>query len=231
MKFAVKGEMRSVTVGTNAGFMKGHVALKAFKSNSDLQLKLGDVGDFEKTNAWSYGAWVWIENRESVGGLIARMDEKNDFRGWDLFLDKDKPVAHFVNKWPDNAVRVASKTKLEPKKWSHIFVTYDGSAKPTGVRIFINGKLAEMESDTKNLTETIRTTAPLTIAHRHGGGTTKNVAIQDVRIYERQLRAGGSRAHWRMARGRPGWRRKRSGRRRRTMSFIRRGWRRWTGRS
>src|SRR5438046_2102896 len=117
------------------------------------------------------------------------MDEKNSYRGWDLYLDKDRPVAHFVNKWPDNAVRVASKTRIESKKWTHVFVTYDGSAKASGVRIFVNGKPTESDADEKKLTDTIRNTVPLTIAHRSDGAVVKNVGLHDVRIYNRTLKA------------------------------------------
>jgi mono/diheme cytochrome c family protein len=181
------GYPRSITIATNALWTDGIVAEKAFQSTPDVKVNFGNIGDFEKEASWSYGAWVRIEDKDQTGGVLARMNEKDNYRGWDLFWDKDRPVAHFVNKWPDNAVRVASKTKVEPKTWNHIFVTYDGSAKPSGVRIFINGKPAETESDSKGLTETIRTTVPLTIGHRDGGGAMKNIAIQDARIYNRLL--------------------------------------------
>src|SRR5205085_8316907 len=38
-------------------------------------------------------------------------------------------------------------------------------------------------------TDTIRNDVPLTIAHRSGGGVVKNVGLQDVRIYQRALKA------------------------------------------
>ena len=185
----VGGEERAAELKMERMWIDGHVAEKGFQTSPEVKLNLGDVGDFDKDATWSWGAWVRIEDKESVGGLIARMDEKNNFRGWDLYLDKDRPVVHLVNKWPDNAVRVASKTRLQPKKWTHVFVTYDGSAKGTGVKIFVNGKLAETDDDEKKLTETIRNSVPLTIGHRSGGGVVKNVGLQDVRIYERVLKA------------------------------------------
>jgi mono/diheme cytochrome c family protein len=203
LAFKVGGEERSVEVATNQAWMNGHVAAKAFQSAADFKLKLGDIGDFEKEASWSYGAWLRIEDKEGAGGLIARMDEKNSYRGWDLYLDKDRPVAHFVNKWPDNAVRVASNTRIKPKKWTHVFVTYDGSAKASGVKIYVDGKMAETEADEKKLTDTIRNTVPLTIAHRSDGAVVKNVGLQDVRIYNRKLKpeevagiARNTRAAW-----------------------------------
>lgn len=203
LPFNVGGEERAAELSFDRMWIEGHVAAKAFQTLPDVKLNLGDAGDFEKEMGWSYGAWVRIEDKESVGGLIARMDEKNSFRGWDLYLDKDRPVVHLVHKWPDNAVRVASKTRITPRKWTHVFVTYDGSAKGTGVKIFVNGKLTETDDDEKKLTETIRTTVPLTIGHRTGGGVVKNVAIHDVRIYDRLLKtrevasiARNTRAAW-----------------------------------
>jgi hypothetical protein len=187
-RFVLNGEAKTTEISTNQNWIDGHVAGRAFQSAENAKLKLGDVGDFEKEDKWSYGAWVWIEDKEGQGGLIARMDEKNSYRGWDLFLDKDRPVAHFVNKWPDNAVRVASNTRIKPKTWTHVFVTYDGSAKASGVKIYVDGKIAETEADEKTLTDTIRNTVPLTIAHRSDGGVVKNVGLQDVRIYGRTLK-------------------------------------------
>ena len=41
--------------------------------------------------------------------------------------------------------------------------------------------MAETEADEKKLTDTIRNTVPLTIAHRSDGGVVKGVGLQDVR--------------------------------------------------
>ena len=58
---------------------------------------------------------------------MARMDDGNAFRGWDMWLENDRPGAHLINHWPDNAIKVVSKTAIQPGKWHHVMVTYDGS--------------------------------------------------------------------------------------------------------
>ena len=54
--------------------------------------ELGNVGDFDTTDAFSYGVWVRVANYTSSGALFARMDRNNNERGWDLYLDHGRPT-------------------------------------------------------------------------------------------------------------------------------------------
>ena len=58
--------------------------------------------------------------------------------GW-----RRKVGLHVINKWPSNALKVVSKAKAPIKKWTHLFVTYNGNAKVSGVEIYIDGKKQE----------------------------------------------------------------------------------------
>ena len=44
---------------------------------------LGDLGDVESDQPFSYGAWVQVTDTVD-GALLARMDIANGYRGWDL---------------------------------------------------------------------------------------------------------------------------------------------------
>ena len=70
---------------------------------------------------------------------------RNDFRGWDLWLQDGKPGAHIVSKWPDDALKVVSNKAIEAKRWTHVCVTYDGSAKASGMKIYIDGEAQETD--------------------------------------------------------------------------------------
>ena len=88
---------------------------------------------------------------------------------------------HIVNKWPDNAFKVTAKTPLQPNQWYHVFVTYDGSGKAAGVKVYVNGvpAAASMSSAT-SLKSTIKTTGARS---RSASGTrptaSKDLALQD----------------------------------------------------
>ena len=127
-------------------------------------LNLGMVDKFDGSTGFSYGAW--INPRQGSGSPIAKMDTANDYRGWDMMLDDSRPSAHFLDKWPDNAMKVISKTKLPMNQWSHVLVTYDGSKKPSGVHIYVNGKDTETTIDKNSLTGSLKSNVPVTIGRR-----------------------------------------------------------------
>ncbi len=149
---------------------------------------LGNQGDFEKDQAFSYGAWVRPAGNGAFAGIVARMDEDNAYRGWDLFQHGGEFAVHIASAWEDNVLKVSTKGgRLQAGAWQHVFVTYDGSGKAGGVRIFINGKTADVSIDKDSLTGSIRTTVPLRIGQRSKGQAFDGGSVQDVRVYSRRL--------------------------------------------
>ncbi|MFZ2281543.1 MAG: DUF1553 domain-containing protein [Prosthecobacter sp.] len=152
--------------------------------------EIGDVGDFEKDHAFSYGAWVRADRAGVSGSILARMDEKNGYRGWDLFQSDTRLSVHIVSKWPDDAIKVSTaKPALRPGVWQHVFVTYDGKGKAGSVRIYVDGVEAPIKPDTNALKGSIKTTTPTRIGQRSNGAYFSDGGVQDVRIYDRQLSA------------------------------------------
>ncbi len=94
------------------------------------------------------------------------------------------------------AIRVASVKALPTDgEWRHVFFTYDGSGRASGVKIFIDGNPAEtmVESDTLH-GETIRTGAPMQLGWRSpDANPAKELRYQDIRLYGRPLAADEAR--------------------------------------
>lgn len=148
---------------------------------------LGNVGDFDRDQAFSYGAWV-----KAPGGrheaVLARVDQSRDFRGWDLFTDDREYAIHLVNHWPDNAIQVITQgNALKPGEWQHVFVTYDASSRAAGVKLFINGVEAKTKVEVDKLTDTLRNDVPFEVGKRSKDQVLNEGQVQDVRIYSRQL--------------------------------------------
>ena len=74
-------------------------------------------------------------------------------------------------------------------KWRHIFFTYDGSGRASGVQIFIDGKPTATEVETDTLHGgTIRTSAPMQLGWRSpDANPAKELRYQDIRLYGRAL--------------------------------------------
>ncbi len=119
-------------------------------------LELSESGDFEKDQAFSYGAWVKFSKGDTSGSLIARMDDQHEHRGWDLWVEGNRVGTHIIHKWPDDALKVMSANPVTANEWHHVMVTYDGSAKPSGVKIYVDGKMQTPRVDKDALKGTIR---------------------------------------------------------------------------
>jgi hypothetical protein len=185
--FTVDGEPCVKTLKAGIGWDAGHVAARGFKSQPGGTIELADAGDFEKDKGFAFGAWVRLPRRGTTGAVFARMDDKNAFRGWDLWLEGDRFGTHIVNQWPGNALKVTGQTQLQPNQWYHLFVSYDGSGSAKGVQLYLNGNPEPMNVFTNQLKDTIRTKVPLKVAQRHGSSRIDNLRVQDMRLYDRAL--------------------------------------------
>lgn len=155
-------------------------------SNFDL----GGLGDFEQTQGFSFGAWIRPATIAGSHSILARMDQEQAFRGWDLWHENGMIGVHLVDRWPESAIKVITrKPVLEAGQWKHVFATYDGSGRPSGVKIYIDGKRQPtiVTSDTLKADASIRTTTPLRIGQRSRDQAFEGAAMQDLRVYGRKL--------------------------------------------
>ena len=157
----------------------------ALKLDGETHVDLASGIDFDRDSTFSYGAWVNPAGRDHMA-VLARMDDAQGYRGWDLYLGDGKVWVHLIHEWEKDAIRVISKRSIEPETWRHVFVTYDGSGKAKGVKLYIDGRPAEVEVSHDTLTGSIRTALPPRIGRRHDSAAFRGM-IDDVRIYDREL--------------------------------------------
>jgi hypothetical protein len=93
-----------------------------------------DVGGFDKDGARSFGCWIHLpKTYTGSASILARMDDDDGFRGWDLSAQDSEFTSHLVHHWQDDAIKVVTTGKaMKPGTWQHVFVTYDGSGKGEG---------------------------------------------------------------------------------------------------
>ncbi|MFZ9853731.1 MAG: DUF1549 domain-containing protein, partial [Limisphaerales bacterium] len=153
--------------------------------------RVEDAGGFDTNQAFAFGGWVLIpSDSNATAAVLARMDPESDsYRGWDLWVQGGQFATHIIHKWPDSAIKVATKQSVVRKgQWQHVWMNYDGSGKASGVSIHVDGAPVEVTVETdRPLTGTIRAQAPLTFAQRSGGDHFDGVALQEVRIFSRVL--------------------------------------------
>lgn len=171
-----------------AGWEAGHVGAFAHQIDGQTTIELADAGDLERDQAFTIAAWIKLPGPTS-GAAVARMDDQHGFTGWDLWLESGRPGMHVIHQWPANAVKVVAKQPLTAGQWTHVAVSYDGSSKAAGIRVYVNGQMQPTDVQADTLTESVRTAVPLKVGQRHTGSRVSGVAIHDIRLYGRALPA------------------------------------------
>jgi hypothetical protein len=186
-KTIVNGVDREIDLVKKTKWEPGHVSSSAVVVTTGAVAEAADVGDFEKDQAFTCAAWVKMPANDGQGAMVARMDDKSDYRGWDFWIEGRKIGTHIVSKWPGDALKVVSTTQIPANEWSHVAFSYDGSGKAAGVKIYINGLAQPTGVQADGLQNTIKTAVPFKIGQRHTGQFLPNLVIQDLRIYQRPV--------------------------------------------
>ena len=191
--------VRSTSAGTETGirhespiapeWIEGGKFGKAPLLGEESHFELGDIGKFEQDQPFSFGGWIKPTSKKQSGSILARIDQSNHDRGWDLWQNGNSFAVHLVSKWPEKAIKTrVHQNRLQENKWQHVFVTYDGSGKASGIKIFLNGNPQPqvVEKDTLDPDASIVAETPLRLGRRSDGAPFTG-AVQDMRVYRRAL--------------------------------------------
>ncbi|MEN8784057.1 MAG: DUF1553 domain-containing protein [Akkermansiaceae bacterium] len=130
------------------------------------------IGDFAKINARdeiTFTGYLYLDGKTN-GPLISRMDSAAKYRGWDLWIEDGKLGTHFVDEWPEKAIKAVTVKTLKPKKWHHFTIVYDGKAKPEkALSILVNFVPADLDQTHAGKITTIESDVPVRLGGRHGG--------------------------------------------------------------
>ena len=167
-------------VGEGPGRFGGSVI-----TNDKGYVDLGQVGDFDSKQPFSYS--LWVNSEDGNGSPLSKMDKPEMYQGWDLFMVSGRPAFHLISSWPNNAMKITSRAVMPMKAWSHVTVTYDGSMKPEGAHIYVNGIDAGSDTEANSLSGTTRTQVSCKVGRRTGGDFFRG-QVEDVVFYNRALK-------------------------------------------
>ena len=177
------------------GTIQGTVSPGPGKRGGSLQfdgktfVDAGEVAVFESDQKFSFAAWVQPSSNDP-STVLSKIDEDNAYRGYDLILEGGKVASHFVHHWPDKAFKVMTKEPVKLNEWHHIAVTYDGSRKAGGIKVYVNGKPQSVDVATGNTVDgTLKTDKPFHIGQRHSSATFQG-RIDDVQVFAVELPEG-----------------------------------------
>ncbi|MBM3844971.1 MAG: DUF1553 domain-containing protein [Verrucomicrobia bacterium] len=156
---------------------------KGLRFDGKMHVDVGGRGSFGTTNTFSYGAWIKIEGS---GAVFSKMESGPGYRGFDLFINDNRLEVHLSHKLPEDALKVRSREKIEGGGWRHVLVTYDGSAKAAGLKLYVDGRERPSEVERDTLKGSIGNSEPLRLGSRKSESHFKG-QLDDVRFYDRVL--------------------------------------------
>lgn len=181
----VSGESREVALPESAEWTDG-VSGKALLPQGGVA-ELADVGDFEHDQPFTVAAWINPTANDGHGAICSRMDSGAAYRGWDFWLQQRRVGTHIVSAWPDQGLKVVGKSQVPANEWTHVAVTYDGSGKAAGVKVYYNGVAQELNVEQDKLSGSIKTEVPFLIGERTGSDPLSAVSVQDLRLYTQTI--------------------------------------------
>ena len=153
---------------------------------------------FERHQPFTFSLWTKISDPKLVGPILNRsMGPFNGFRGYELLRLEDGRLAfRLAYVWPDDAIDLETTQKIPLNQWTHLTVTYDGSSRAGGVKIYLNGQPAPLRVVTDNLTQSVvwgkkgsnwgSGVPNLAMGQRHDYNF-KGYAVDELTVYSRKL--------------------------------------------
>ncbi len=177
------------------GYDTGPVG-RAAAFDGQTHVEFGDTGGFERNEPVSISFWVSPGDRQGMT-VVQKLDA--DQRGWEVYREESLvlPRLHrgsrlqmrLIHHWPDDSIQVRTREPIVEDEDHAVAITYDGSGKAAGVKIYVDGKPKETEVVTDTLAGSIRNTAPLSIGDNRFGRQFQG-SLDDLRLYSRVLAAG-----------------------------------------
>ncbi len=154
---------------------------KAFKASGAQWFEYPEAFNFEKDSAFSVSAFLAVS--PEGGAPFGRMDDRHDARGWDIEFHGLRPSFHLISRWPENVIHVQAEMDLPANVFTHLAITYDGSGKASGVKMYVNGLLAPTRIAKDKLRNTIKSQTPFSIGRRGDASTPFHGLIDDVQVF------------------------------------------------
>jgi hypothetical protein len=149
------------------------------------------LGNFRRHEPFSISLWVKTPDVKERAVILHRSRAWTDAasRGYELLLEEGKLKWSLIHFWPGNAISIRARSPMPVGEWVHVVVTNDGSSRASGLRLYVNGRLAATEVIRDALTKDITGGGGDTISlgERFRDRGFKGGAIDELRIFGRDV--------------------------------------------
>ncbi len=183
----------------NEAILKPGIKGNAYFVSDYNSIQLGNkVGWRERTEPFTVDLWINPNTNYPDAGIFYHCEDiRLGYKGYSLRLAENKLQFIIAHSYPQNALQISTTSPVPIKKWTQVTVTYDGSSKANGMRIYIDGKPAKIQTDYDNLYKGILFEPNIhtygfdgfTLGQRNLLIPFKDGGIDELKIYDRDLTA------------------------------------------
>ncbi len=165
----------------------------AVKLNGDSWLDLAGTGVFSRSEPFSVSAWMNIPKELENGAIFHKGSGAvlYNYRGYHLNLKNNRLEILMAHSAPYNAITKISKDDIPRDKWINLLMTYDGSSKAKGFKIYLDGKEVNTQTTHDNLYKDIlfegKNQPGLQVGAVWRGKGLKGALVDEVSVYNLEL--------------------------------------------
>lgn len=192
LKPAQKGSMESSEVKNQTpSYIEGRRG-KGIRLNGDAWLNLGGVGVFSRSEPFSVSTWISIPKNLTDGVIFHKGSGAvlYNWRGYHLSLKNNRLELLMAHTAPYNAITKLTEQDIPRDQWINLTLTYDGSSKAKGLRVFLNGKELSTVTTQDNLYKDIlfKGGQPgLQVGAVWRGKGLKEAVVDEISVYDQEL--------------------------------------------
>jgi hypothetical protein len=193
-----RGRILKGDLGFTAGMLD-----KAADFGGETQVDFGPVADFDGCDAFTIASWV-RGNGNLEMDVLHKIADPQTRQGFELLFGEAIPIGdlrrgaqlafRLTHRWPDDALEIRTKEHLpreskDPdvaRPWYHVVIAYDGSGRASGLKLWVNGKLADVDVIKDHLSGPFRNASSLSVGDATLAKPYKG-QIDDLRVYNRVL--------------------------------------------
>jgi len=184
------------TDAKKAATLKGENKLAPGKIGNAVEFTGDDavdtpLGNFKRHDPFSVSLWLKTPDVKDRAVVFHRSRAWTDAasRGYELLIEEGKLKWSLIHFWPGNAISIRAKEPLQVNEWTQVIVTYDGSSRASGLHLYVNGQLVEVEVIRDALTKTIQGGGGdnISLGERFRDRGFKGGMIDDFRVFGRDM--------------------------------------------
>jgi hypothetical protein len=162
---------------------------QALRFTGDDAANISAPASLDRGQPLTVSFWLWMpEVAKQAIVFHHQAGTDTGFHGPELSLDEGRLCFALVRFWPGNAAAVRTRAPLPAKTWVHVAVSHDGSGRAAGMRIYLDGKPAEIEVVRDKLTRNVDAGGgTLSFGERFRSTGLKGGLLDEVRIFNRAL--------------------------------------------